>query len=222
MSPSRRFPARICSKWPGSGGRSIRTDRPDLEPALALQQELLTRTVELADAIAGGRLPQAVAAAEIRRRQTQARRAGAGRRADPAAGGGAHAGDVPALRRAGRAAAPARRRPTSAQSMEGGKLEAALAADRVAAPRSGGAAHRRRPSRPVAGSDVAGRRARGQPVRARAAADAVRHAAARELRDALDAWPTATARRADRGRRSARSPAAIARCAVRSARARGS
>jgi FdhE protein len=37
---------------------AIRTARPDLEPALALQQELLTRTVELAEAIAGGRLPR--------------------------------------------------------------------------------------------------------------------------------------------------------------------
>ena len=36
----------------------IRALRPDLEPALALQQELLSRTVELADAVAGGRLPR--------------------------------------------------------------------------------------------------------------------------------------------------------------------
>ena len=36
----------------------IRALRPDLEPALALQQELLSRTVELAEAVAGGRLPR--------------------------------------------------------------------------------------------------------------------------------------------------------------------
>ena len=36
----------------------IRETRPDLEPALALQQELLTCMIDLADAIGGGRLPR--------------------------------------------------------------------------------------------------------------------------------------------------------------------
>ena len=36
----------------------IRKDRPDLEPALALQRELLTCMIDLADALARGRLPR--------------------------------------------------------------------------------------------------------------------------------------------------------------------
>ncbi len=37
---------------------AIRETRPDLEPALALQRELLTRIIDLASALAGGRLPR--------------------------------------------------------------------------------------------------------------------------------------------------------------------
>jgi FdhE protein len=36
----------------------IRESRPDLEPALALQQQLLTRMIDLAATLAGGRLPR--------------------------------------------------------------------------------------------------------------------------------------------------------------------
>jgi hypothetical protein len=38
--------------------QAIREARPDLEPALALQRELLTRIVDLAGALTGGRLPK--------------------------------------------------------------------------------------------------------------------------------------------------------------------
>ena len=38
--------------------QAIREARPDLEPALALQRELLTCLMELAEALAGGRLPR--------------------------------------------------------------------------------------------------------------------------------------------------------------------
>jgi FdhE protein len=38
--------------------RGIRDSRPDLEPALALQRELLIRTIDLAAALAAGRLPK--------------------------------------------------------------------------------------------------------------------------------------------------------------------
>jgi hypothetical protein len=58
MSQFRRFPARICSKWPAALGGHPQPTGPISEPALVLQQELLSRTVELADAIAGGRLPR--------------------------------------------------------------------------------------------------------------------------------------------------------------------
>src|SRR5258708_20106389 len=36
----------------------IREARPDLEPALALQRQLLTRIIDLAEALSGGRLPR--------------------------------------------------------------------------------------------------------------------------------------------------------------------
>src|SRR6266853_590747 len=38
--------------------QAIREARPDLEPALALQRELLTRMIDLAETLAGGRLPR--------------------------------------------------------------------------------------------------------------------------------------------------------------------
>jgi hypothetical protein len=38
--------------------QAIRETRPELEPALALQRELLTRTIDLAETLGGGRLPR--------------------------------------------------------------------------------------------------------------------------------------------------------------------
>ena len=38
--------------------QAIRNTRPDLEPALALQRQLLTRIVDLAATLSGGRLPK--------------------------------------------------------------------------------------------------------------------------------------------------------------------
>ena len=175
-------------------------------------------------AIAGGRLPRLSLPPKYVAAKLDARRAGAGRRADSGAGRGADAGAAPAVRRARRAAAPARPRPTSANAMEGGKLEAGVAADRVAAPRPGGACA---PAPCIAacrriwcGWSPSSRSARS-PTRCSGCSSITPRP--RELRDgARRAGITATVRRAARGRRSPRSSAAIARCAARSARARGS
>jgi FdhE protein len=56
--PIQAFSRENLLEMAGRRWETIRSDRPDLEPALALQRELLSRTVELADAIAGGRLPR--------------------------------------------------------------------------------------------------------------------------------------------------------------------
>ena len=64
-----------------------------------------------------------------------------------------------------------------------------IAADRVARAQSGGDSYRRLAPRPGARSGLAGRRARRQPVRPRAAADALRPVPRRpDLQRALDAW----------------------------------
>src|SRR5438445_7909936 len=116
--------------------------------------------------------PAAVAAAEIPRREARARRPGVCRRADSAPRAGAHA-DAPAPVRRARRRRRGRSRRAHQAGDRGRQHGTRIADGRLAAARSGGAAHGRGAPRSLARSPLAGRRARGQPLRARAAAAAV-------------------------------------------------
>ena len=106
--------------WPSSAGSVIREAGPDLAPALDLQRELLSRVIDLAATLDGGRLPRL----SLPPKYLAAKLA----RGVPALAGepiplpvaGADAGAAAAVRRAGRGRRRRGGRRTSAQAIESG------------------------------------------------------------------------------------------------------
>ena len=197
---------------------------PDLAPAVDLQRRLLTLVIEQADGSRGGRLPRLslpprYLAAKLGRGVPVVRG-----RADSDPRARARADAPRALPRARRGRRGRGRRSHPREDRER-RHRRRLAARRLALARPARDPRGRRPPRPRARPGVARRRARRQPVRPRARS--ARSSRSRP-RPTIHSPPrsrrgiTATARRADRGRRSPKSPAATACCAARSARTRGS
>ena len=162
-------------------GRAILAARPELAPARgAAARGCSTLVIDLAERHRARAPAAAVAAAEVSRRQAQR----AASRRSPASRSRCrvpvlHADAARAVRRAGATAAPARPPSHIRAAIDERRHRRRLAAHRLARPRSGRHPHRRGPSRPGARPRLAGRRARRQPVRARAAADAAPDAGSR-------------------------------------------
>ena len=150
---------------------AVRLARPDLEPALALQQRLLTLITELTATLEGGRIPTTVAAAEIPGRQAGARRPGVYWRADSAS----RAGDASSPARFVRSTGGRRRRPGRGaypHCYRRRRDRRRFVVERVVQSGPDRDSHRRGPPRPGARPGVADRRARREPVRLSPAADA--------------------------------------------------
>ena len=196
---------------------ALRAARPDLAPAVDLQERLLTIVVSTAQAIEGPP-PAPVAAAEVSGGQARARRPDFRRRADSRAAPPASDVVPAALRRAG-----GRRRRRSRRTHQDvgrrGKDGSRVAADGVAVAQPGRdppgrdlIAASRRISCGCSPSSPPGR------LRTRCSTPFCRDASLPRATPGI----TASAPRADRGRRSRSLSTATARCVARSAPPRGS